>query len=85
MNKREIIHRITGFKSCSSCGGISDLELSYDLDGAVRLERYCNKCAESVFEREKDLPEDKEKLAQYYNCERVDTIPHYNPNPYHKH
>ena len=79
MNKAEIIKKITGFRICSSCGDIPDLELSYDLQGATKVERYCNNCAEKVFAREKEEPKSIEEIAEFYGCEKGE-IDHYQPS-----
>jgi len=36
---------------CCICGGIPSLEVVYDADGASRIERYCEACANRVFRR----------------------------------
>jgi hypothetical protein len=79
MKKSEIIKKITGFRSCSSCAGIPDVELSFDLQGASKIERYCESCIKKVFERVKEEPKSKEELAEYYGCE-IGIIPHYQPS-----
>lgn len=79
MKKNELIQKVTGFRGCSSCGDIPDIQLSYDLQSASKIERYCDKCAKTVFEREKTLPVDKKALAEYYGCEKG-IVPHYQPS-----
>ncbi len=66
MKKGEVIRQIVGFKGCSSCGGVPDMEITYKLGGATRIERYCEKCAKMVFERENKLPTDNKALQEYY-------------------
>ncbi len=58
-----------------SCGEIPDIKLISDLgDGATRIERYCNRCIEQVYERiQKGEPVGSvEEIASYYNCEKGD-------------
>ncbi len=70
MNKNEIIKKITGFRSCSSCGGIPDIELSYDLQGASKIERYCESCSRSVFARQTEEPKSMDEVAEFYGCKK---------------
>lgn len=36
---------------CCVCGDIPDVEVTYPLEGATRIERYCNNCIKSVYAR----------------------------------
>ena len=76
-----VFKKITGMGPCTSCGDIPSVELSWQVGDKStplkRVERYCDKCARSVFEREKEEPEDKNKLAEFYGLE-IGEIP---PSP----
>ncbi len=73
--RNNIVKKVTGHGYCQSCGQVPDVLLSYDCDGAKRLERYCNSCIKKVFSRMDNEPTDKEELALFNNCERVNEIP----------
>jgi hypothetical protein len=48
--KETVQKRITG--CCCVCGDIPTMQVSYDADGATRIEKYCDKCIKNVFARE---------------------------------
>jgi hypothetical protein len=43
-NKALIKKVVGGF--CSHCGGIPTKIVSYDMEGAKKIEKYCNRCCE---------------------------------------
>lgn len=49
--KRKMIREFLGVSPCCICGLIPSLEVVYDADGASRIERYCETCANRVFSR----------------------------------
>jgi len=49
--KKIMIKKLAGVSPCCCCGGIPSLEVVYDADGASRVERYCESCANRVFSR----------------------------------
>ncbi len=49
--KKLMIKKFTKVSPCCICGGIPSLEVVYDADGASRVERYCESCANRVFTR----------------------------------
>jgi hypothetical protein len=49
--KKLMIKKFTKVSPCCICGGIPSLEVIYDADGASRVERYCESCANRVFTR----------------------------------
>jgi hypothetical protein len=49
--KKLMIKKFTKVSPCCVCGGIPLLEVVYDADGASRVERYCESCANRVFSR----------------------------------
>ncbi|MFI5423353.1 MAG: hypothetical protein ACHQXG_01025 [Nitrososphaerales archaeon] len=49
-HKEAIQRKITGF--CCICREVPSMQVSYSLEGATRIERYCNKCIKNVFARE---------------------------------
>jgi hypothetical protein len=49
--KKLMIKKFTKVSPCCICGGIPSLEVIYDADGASRVERYCESCANRVFSR----------------------------------
>jgi hypothetical protein len=49
--KKLMIKKFTKVSPCCICGGIPSLEVVYDADGASRVERYCESCANRVFSR----------------------------------
>ena len=49
--KKMMIKKLAGVSPCCCCGGIPSLEVVYDADGASRVERYCESCANRVFSR----------------------------------
>jgi hypothetical protein len=49
--KRLMIKKFAEVSPCCICGGIPSLEVVYDADGASRVERYCEACANLVFSR----------------------------------
>jgi hypothetical protein len=49
--KKLMIKKFTKVSPCCVCGGIPSLEVIYDADGASRIERYCESCANRVFSR----------------------------------
>jgi carbamate kinase len=51
VSKKTMIKKYTQVTPCCICGGIPSLEVLYDYDGASRVERYCESCANRVFFR----------------------------------
>jgi hypothetical protein len=49
--KKMMIKKFAKVSPCCICGGIPSLEVVYDADGASRVERYCESCANRVFTR----------------------------------
>ena len=49
--KKLMIKKFAKVSPCCTCGGIPSLEVVYDCDGASRVERYCESCANRVFSR----------------------------------
>jgi uncharacterized Rossmann fold enzyme len=49
--KKMMIKKLAKASPCCVCGGIPSLEVIYDADGASRIERYCESCANRVFSR----------------------------------
>jgi uncharacterized Rossmann fold enzyme len=49
--KKIMIKKLAKASPCCVCGGIPSLEVIYDADGASRIERYCESCANRVFSR----------------------------------
>jgi hypothetical protein len=49
--KKIMIKKFAKVSPCCVCGGIPSLEVVYDADGASRIERYCESCANKVFSR----------------------------------
>jgi hypothetical protein len=49
--KKFMIKKFTKVSPCCICGGIPSCEVVYDADGASRVERYCESCANRVFSR----------------------------------
>jgi hypothetical protein len=49
--KKMMIKKFAQVSPCCICGGIPSLEVVYDADGASRVERYCEACANRVFSR----------------------------------
>jgi carbamate kinase len=49
--KKIMIKKLAKASPCCVCGGIPSLEVVYDCDGASRVERYCESCANRVFTR----------------------------------
>ena len=49
--KKKMIKKCAQVSPCYVCGGIPSLEVVYDADGASRIERYCESCANRVFSR----------------------------------
>jgi hypothetical protein len=80
--KHEIIKKMTGMSPCCVCLGIPSVELYFRVgtkEDSIRVvEYYCDSCLKTVFEREK-LEPNKEDIPGYYNCVKVDQIPHSNP------
>ena len=48
--KETVQKRITG--CCCVCGSIPSMQVSYDADGAIRIEKYCDNCIKSVYSGE---------------------------------
>ena len=46
--KKIMIKKFAKVSPCCTCGGIPSLEVVYDCDGASRVERYCESCANRV-------------------------------------
>lgn len=51
--KDNAIKQISGY--CCVCGAVAELEVTYPLEGATRVEKYCPKCIEKVYAREQVL------------------------------
>ena len=49
--KKLMIKKYALVSPCCICGGIPSLEVIYNADGASRVERYCESCANRVFSR----------------------------------
>jgi len=49
--KKLMIKKFAQVSPCCICGVIPSLEVVYDADGASRVERYCEACANRVFSR----------------------------------
>jgi hypothetical protein len=49
--KKMMIKKFAKVSPCCVCGGIPSLEVIYDAEGASRVERYCESCANRVFTR----------------------------------
>ena len=49
--RKRMIKEFAEVSPCCICGGIPSLEVVYDEDGASRVERYCENCANRVFSR----------------------------------
>ena len=49
--KKIMIKKFVKVSLCCVCGGIPSCEVVYDADGASRIERYCESCANRVFSR----------------------------------
>ena len=49
--KKIMIKKFVIVSLCCLCGGIPSCEVVYDADGASRIERYCESCANRVFSR----------------------------------
>ena len=49
--KKTMIKKFAKASPCCICGGIPSLEVICDPDGASRVERYCESCANRVFSR----------------------------------
>jgi hypothetical protein len=52
--KDNIVKRLSGGRCCI-CGAIATQLVTYDADGATRIERYCENCVKTVYEREQVL------------------------------
>jgi hypothetical protein len=48
--KEAVQKKVTG--CCCICGSIPTMQVSYDADGATRIEKYCDNCIKSVYSRE---------------------------------
>ena len=49
--KKMKIKELAKASPCCICGNIPSCEVVYDADGASRIERYCDSCANRVFSR----------------------------------
>ena len=49
--KKIMIKKLAKASPCCICGGIPSCEVVYDAEGASRVERYCESCANRVFSR----------------------------------
>ena len=49
--KKTMLKKFAKASPCCICGGIPSLEVIYDHEGASRVERYCENCANRVFTR----------------------------------
>ena len=47
--KKLMIKKLAKASPCCICGGIPSCEVVYDAEGASRVERYCESCANRVF------------------------------------
>lgn len=50
--KKLMIKKFAQVSPCCICGGIPSLEVVYDAEGASRVERYCEACANREFSRD---------------------------------
>jgi hypothetical protein len=48
--KKLMIKKFAKVSPCFICGGIPSLEVIYDVDGASRVEQYCEACANRYFQ-----------------------------------
>ena len=49
--KKMKIKELAKVSACCVCAGIPSLEVLYDCEGATKVERYCESCANRVFSR----------------------------------
>jgi len=54
VRKAATIKQVMG-GSCCICREIPSMQVSYDVDGATQIERYCDSCIKSVYSREQVL------------------------------
>lgn len=54
LKKEATIRKVMG-GNCCICRGVPMMQVSYSLDHASRIERYCDKCLKNVFAREQVL------------------------------
>jgi hypothetical protein len=77
--KHNLIKKITEFSPCCICDGIPEFEVIFDEKGAKMVQYYCGKgCLEASAKREAEEPS-KNEIPNYYNCTKVDQIPHSDP------
>ena len=48
INDCEYVHKRTGTGSCVMCENFAAYIATYDVGGATRIERYCERCIKSV-------------------------------------
>lgn len=72
------IKDLLGHSLYCCCSGVPNIEVSYDLGGARKIEYYCNSCKSSLVERERE-PTDRKVLAEKYECVAVDELPKTSP------
>jgi hypothetical protein len=79
--KMNIIKKIACASACCVCRGIPSVKLlrAGEMKGAI--EYYCDACLTRILERQKEEPS-KQDLPNYYNCIKVDEIPHTTPTYY---
>ncbi len=53
--QKEIMIKKVAGRCCCVCGGIPSLQVSYDMQGARLIERYCESCIKKVYAREEVL------------------------------
>ncbi len=51
VTKHARIRKLSEGSACCICRGIPTHEVVYHLDGATRMERYCQDCIKKVYER----------------------------------
>ena len=50
--RNNCLRKMLGHRSlCCICRGISTQEVTYKLDGATKIERYCERCVKTVYAR----------------------------------
>jgi hypothetical protein len=78
--KHSTIKNIMGVSPCCLCLAIPSVELYFRVgtkeDSIKVVEYYCDSCLKIVFSREKLEPSNKEDIPAYYDCVKVDQIPH---------
>ena len=49
--KETMIKQVMG-GNCCVCGKVPSMQVTYSLEGASKIERYCDRCIKNVFARE---------------------------------